>query len=138
MPRWRKALLVLEVVLCFGTLVFFWGLGLVLVIDQGNSAWRTPELVRSIAAGAVGLVALVVVLVALLRERTELRARWWVLIAIAIGATPILMLVPSLPGEGGWLGFMLVIPPLACSAHVVYLARHLLAPEWFAPPTRDA
>ena len=129
MRLWQKILLVIEVVACFGPATFFAGLGLLVVLDSSIIAPERTLLGVMVAAAIVGVVTLVYVMNALLRSREVLGYRGLALLGIAIGVAPLLYMTTQFGDGAGLAIYALILAPLACAVHVVYVARHLL----FAP-----
>ena len=129
MRLWPKILLVVEVVVCFGPATFFAGLGLLVLLDPSSFPRNRTSLAVMVAAAIVGIVTLVYVMNALLRSREVLGYRGLALLGIAIGVAPLLYMTTQF-GDGADLAiYALILAPLACTVHVVYVARYLL----FAP-----
>ena len=135
----RKCLLVVEALVYFGPVAFLWLLGVLVFVDPSDFIGRTPTLGALAIAGAVGLAALVYVVVALLREREALRFRRLTWVAITIGALPLLIFglpvtVDSLSRGVDPMVIAVFGLPLFGTVRIARLAWHLLR----APPETDA
>lgn len=126
MRLWQKILLVIEVVACFGPITFFAGLGLLVLLDSTSFARDRTLLAVMVAAAIVGIVTLIYVMNALLRNRDALAHRGLALLGIVIGVAPLLYMTTQFGDSADWAVYALILAPLACSAHIVFVARRLL------------
>jgi hypothetical protein len=127
-----RLLVLLEVVVCFLPVTALWMIGTfftaLAVIAGGTRSSSDPRswlgplwLIGSELCGLCGLVALGFLLVALFRTPPRIKRPTLALVGIALGALPIVPFV-FLPG---WLKAY-ALAPLACAAHLVYLAKGML------------
>jgi hypothetical protein len=130
MRRLHKALLVLEVLVCFGPMCMMLALGallipiqLVALVDE-PPLWEGPvEVIGSVLCGAVGLATLVYVLGKLVDVPNQNIARPLLVLAGAlIGVVPLIDVVTSPELVWRILGAM----PIAAGLHVLFLARKML------------
>lgn len=124
----KKILLTLEVLVCFGPLVFIWLLGVILVPIQiaflvsGDAPLdRLVSLfvIAWVVAATFGLFGLSIVLIHLYRGSQKIAAGNLVLVCIALG---FVALVPMLGSYNGLLA-------TAASIHILYLSRDFLFPS---------
>ncbi len=128
MRKARKALLIIEVAICFlpATLILLMGVLVaplqLLLLFQG--VWQALFTLVPVACGLAGLVALVSVIRRIF-GRTEATLKPKIALALIV-----LGLLPVLPylffGDTIWWQIAVGYLPLLCSIHLVYLARGYL------------
>ena len=134
MPRpSAKALLAIELLVCFGPVLRLLLVGVAIVPIQffvattdplnWHSAWGG---VGQVTGGLIGTVALAYVASRLFADQGSINRPTWVCIGIALGASAVSPLLSGSPL--GWIFIGLL--PLAASAHIVFLARHMLFSSW--------
>ncbi|MEL7538359.1 MAG: hypothetical protein AAFZ58_07135 [Pseudomonadota bacterium] len=126
MKLWQKILLIIEVLICFGPIAFYWLLGVLIFFD--SSGWVKDEAMFAgfLLAGAAGVTALIYVLWALLTDRSNLRLRALVFVGIAAGMVPLIWLLANLWSTTDEALLLLALLPLGCACHLLYVARRLL------------
>lgn len=120
-------MIIIEIVLCFGLLVFQLLLGilflpsqvLMLSDGQGNFAW-----VGLTIGGIIGLVGMVKCVKNLFRDCGPLGRPLLVIAMIATGiVTIIIQLFGAVSGGLTLIEAVVYIAPLLCTAHVLYISR---------------
>ena len=127
MSRLAKALLLLEVAVCFLPLTLLLLLGALMVPFQVGFLMMgelgSLYVIGAVLAGLAGLVALFIVLRWLLFRPVNPFERRWTLALMCLGILPVL---PIAVAGDTWFWKILGAVPLLCSAHLAYLAREYL------------
>jgi hypothetical protein len=130
-----KRLLILEVVICFGPLILWWGMGLIffgvqivgLFHDFNEVAPGALLVFALVAAGAIGLMALLEVLRSIFNPSASLMNPKVTLLFAGIGLAPVVWIVGGVP----WVPWMLIgLVPMVATIHMVYRGRHYLFPHY--------
>ena len=123
-----KLLLAVEVVFCFGPLIFLWALGVTLLPAHFNLLFTNTNLgsflfVAWIAAASIGFISLLGVLRALFTNKSRNLNPTFAKSGIVLGFLAILPLIhPAFPNPWN----LLAVIPLIATAHIAYLARSYL------------
>lgn len=126
-----KALLILEVIVCFGPLILWWGMGLVFVGIQfiglfysfKEAALGLLMVSALVAAGTIGLMALLEVVRSIFNPLASLMNPKVTLLFAVIGLMPVIWIV----GEGEWATWKLIgVVAMIGTLHIVFLGRHYL------------
>jgi hypothetical protein len=131
--RSTKALLILEVIICFGLLAPFLLIGAVMVpfqiyaLLEDPLSWEGPaELIGQVACGICGLGALTFILIKLLLDaKGPIKYLALIWVGVLLGVLPILDM--AIRGSGGWKIFAAI--PLIATIHLIALSRRLLFPS---------
>lgn len=130
-----KTLLIIEVAVCFGPLVLWWGMGVVFVGIQVIGLFYSFKEVALgllmvsalVAAGAVGLMALLEVLRYIFNPSAALMNPKVTLLFVVIGLAPVFWMIYDVP----WTPWILIgLVPMVATIHIVYLARQYLFPRY--------
>src|SRR5262245_42356860 len=134
MRTWSKALLVIEVLVCFGpmTLMLMTGAALVpiqivaLFSEEGRHWDGAVEVFGTVGCGLLGLWTLVFLLSKLLQgsEPQTIAKPWLVLAGAIIGALPLIS--PMTSHFIAWQIFGAM--PIVAGLHVLFLSRRILFP----------
>jgi hypothetical protein len=130
-----KALLIIEVAVCFGPLILWWGMGMVMAALQiGMLFHHFAEVAPSallvfalVGAGTVGLIALLEVLRSLFDPSASRMNPNITLLFVVIGLMPVIWMMYDVP----WSPWILIgLVPMVATIHIVYLSRHYLFPRY--------
>ena len=128
MKPYQKALLLIEVFVCFAPAVVLLAAGGTMLMFQLQIAREPgtwPELAPMtalIASGTIGLIALLLVLVQLCRENGAIKRPLLVLLCVAIAAVPLVPYAVLADDEFAFVGLL----ALAATGHILFLSRRLL------------
>jgi len=126
-----KMFLIIEVAVCFGPLILWWGMGLVMAALQIGMLFHDfAEVAPSallvfalVGAGTVGLMALLEVLRSLFDPSASLMNPNITLLFVVIGLMPVIWMIYDAP----WTPWILIgLVPMVATVHIIYLGRQYL------------
>lgn len=127
-----KTLFVLEVAVCFGPLILWWGMSLVYLGVQILGLFHkfSVDIVLGflltgvmVASGALGLIALLEVVRSIFNPAASLMNSKVAALFMIIGLIPVVWIV----SYGEWANWKLIgVVPMIATLHIIYLGRYYL------------